>query len=193
MNSKLRSGLLAAATGAMMMMMAAGAQAQAPGGGAGPGAGGPPRGGMAMGPVDRASTIERNGLADPALKLTAAQKAEIDRIADAYVAEVQKAPAGQEAMTARMQARQNMTAAVNKVLTDEQRKTWETAQAGRRPPGGMGGPGAGAGAGGRGGPGAGGPGAGGMGPGGAGAGGAGGGAPGAAGPGGARPQGGAGN
>lgn len=163
-SSKIRSGLLAVATGAMMMVMAAGAQAQAPGGGAGPGAGGPPRGGM-MGPVDRATTIERNGLADPALKLTAAQKAEIDKIADAFVAEVQKAPAGQEAMAARMKARENMTAAVNKVLNDEQRKTWEAAQAARRPAGGMGGPGGPGGpgmGGGRGGPGAGGPGAGGA-------------------------------
>ena len=159
----LKGGLLAAATGAMMMM-AAGAFAQAPG--AGP-AGGPPRGmGMGMGAPDRAGTIQRNGLDDAALKLTDAQKAEINKIADAYVAEVnaisQKYPmqpgAGpnQEAMVARQTATQNLTAAVNKVLNAEQRKTWEAAQAARRAAapqrggmgGGMGGPG-----GGRGGPG----------------------------------------
>lgn len=146
---KMRRMLLAATAGALLTM-AAGALAQAPGGGA-PGAG-PPRGGPGMGggfggPLDRAGVIQRFGLGDAALKLTDAQKVEIDKAADAYVAEVAKIPAAQggppsqEAMTARMTARDNLTAAVNKVLNDEQKKTWEAAQASRRGGGGMGGPG----------------------------------------------------
>lgn len=150
MKRNLKTLLLAAAAGAMMTM-AAGAMAQAPAGGP---AAGPPRGGPGMGggmgmggPVDRASTIQRNGLADPALNLTAAQKAEIDKAADAYVAEVAKLPAmtpgsppSAEAMAARTKARENLTAAVGKILNADQKKTWEAAQASRRGPG-MGGPG----------------------------------------------------
>lgn len=137
-------GMLVAGAAGMMALMAMGAAAQAP-------MGGPPRGaGMGMmGPVDKASTIERMGLNDPALKLTAAQKAEIDKVAEAYVAE-QKAlgekypmgqgtPPSQEGMQARRAAREKFTAAVGKVLDEGQRKTWEAAQAARRPP--MGGPG----------------------------------------------------
>lgn len=150
MKSNLKTLLLAAAAGAMMTM-AAGAMAQAPAGGpgAGPPRGGPGMGGPGMGgPVDRASTIQRNGLADPALNLTAAQKAEIDKAADAYVAEVAKLPAmtpgappSADAMAARTKARDNLTAAVGKILTAEQKKTWDAAQAARRggPGGGMGG------------------------------------------------------
>ncbi|HWL63226.1 MAG TPA: hypothetical protein VNQ32_10530 [Steroidobacteraceae bacterium] len=145
--------LLTAAVGAMMTM-AAGAMAQAPGGGpprGGPGAGGPGMGGgMGMPANDRAGTIQRFGLNDPALKLTAAQTAEIDKAADAYVAEVAKVPAGaggppsQEAMAARTKARDNLTAAVNKVLNADQKKTWEAAQAAQaQRRGGMGGPGGG--------------------------------------------------
>jgi hypothetical protein len=150
MKSNLKTLLLAAAAGAMMTM-AAGAMAQAPAGG--PGAG-PPRGGPGMGgPVDRASTIQRNGLADPALNLTAAQKAEIDKAADAYVAEVAKLPAmtpgappSAEAMAARTKARENLTAAVGKILNADQKKTWDAAQAAQAARrggqgGGMGGPG----------------------------------------------------
>jgi hypothetical protein len=157
MKGKMKTLLLTAAVGAMMTM-AAGAMAQAPGGGpprGGPGAGGPGMGG-GMPANDRAGTIQRFGLNDPALKLTAAQTAEIDKAADAYVAEVAKVPAGaggppsQEAMAARTKARDNLTAAVNKVLNADQKKTWEAAQAaqaqrrggmGGAPGGGMGGPG----------------------------------------------------
>lgn len=157
---KMRRMLLAVTAGALLTM-AAGAMAQAPGGGA-PGAG-PPRGGPGgFGPpTDRAGVIQRNGLGDPALKLTDAQKAEIDKAADAYLAEVQKIPAAApggppspEVMAARNTARDNLMAAVNKVLNDEQKKTLEAAQAARR--GGGGGFGAG-GPGGARGPGPGGP------------------------------------
>jgi hypothetical protein len=150
MNGKMRRMLLAATAGALLTM-AAGAMAQAPGGGA-PGAG-PPRGGGGFGPpTDRAGVIQRNGLGDAALKLTAAQQAEIDKAADAYLAEMQKVPAAApggppspEVTAARTKARDNLMAAVNKVLNDEQKKTLEAAQAARRggggPGGGMRGPG----------------------------------------------------
>lgn len=156
MKGKLKTLLLTAAAGAMMTM-AVGAMAQAPGGGpprGGPGAGGPGMGG-GMGGMpanDRAGTIQRFGLNDPALKLTAAQTAELEKAADAYVAEVAKIPAaaggppGPEAMAARTKARDNLTAAVHKVLNADQKKTWDAAQAAqaqRRGGGGMGGPGGG--------------------------------------------------
>lgn len=159
MKGKMKTLLLAAAAGAMVTM-SAGAMAQAPGGGppgGGPGAGGPRGMGMGMMTPDRATTIQRNGLNDPALKLTDAQKAEIDKAADAYVAEMKTAnekfpmtqgsPPSQEAMGARTKARDNLTAAVNKVLNADQKKTWEAAQAARR----QGGPGGGFGGGGPGG------------------------------------------
>jgi Spy/CpxP family protein refolding chaperone len=117
-------------------------------------AGGPGRGmGMGMGAADRPTTIERNGLNDPALKLSDAQKAQIDKIVDGYVAEqktlrekypmAQGSPPSQEAMTAMRSARENLNTAVGKVLDDKQRATWQAAQAARRPLGGGGGPGAG--------------------------------------------------
>lgn len=152
MNGMTRRLLLAAAAGAMLTM-AAGAMAQAPGGGPG---GGPPRGGPGMGggmggfgqPTDRAGVLQRNGLDNADLKLTAAQKAEIDKAADAYLAEIQKIPAAApggppspEVQAARTKARDNLMAAVNKVLNDDQKKTLEAAQAARRGGGGMGGPG----------------------------------------------------
>lgn len=148
MKGNLKTLLLAAAAGAMMTM-AAGAMAQAPAGG--PGAG-PPRGGPGMGaPLDRAGAIQRFGLGDPALNLTAAQKAELDKAADVYVAEMAKLPPMQmgqggppspEAMAPRNKVRDDFNAAIAKVLNAEQKKTWETAQASRRggPGGGMGGP-----------------------------------------------------
>lgn len=138
------------------------AMAQAPQGGPPPGGPRGPGMGMGMGmgmmgAADRPTTIERLGLNDAALKLTAAQKGEIDKIVDAFLAEqktlnekypmAQGQPMNPEGMTARRTARENMTGAINKVLNEEQRKTWEAAQAARRPmmgPGGPGGPGAGA-------------------------------------------------
>jgi Spy/CpxP family protein refolding chaperone len=148
MNSKRFRDTLVVATASVMAVFAVGAAAQAP-------AGGPPRGGGMgmgmgmMGPQDRPGTIERMGLNDPALKLTAAQKAEIDKIVDGYIAEQKTlaekypmtpgSPPSQDAMQARRSARDNLNTALGKVLNDEQRKSWEAAQAARRPP--MGGPG----------------------------------------------------
>ncbi len=148
---KSRGGMLTVL--AVLTLASATAFAQAPGGG-------PPRGpggGMGMGaPADRPTTIQRQGLNDPALNLTAAQKAEIDKIVDAYLVE-QKAlaekypmtpgsPPGADAQAARMKSREDFTAALGKVLNDAQRKTWEARPRGGPgggmggPPGGMGGP-----------------------------------------------------
>jgi hypothetical protein len=156
---KSRGGMLTVI--AALTLASATAFAQAPGGGA---PGGPPRGmgggGMGMGGVaDRPTTIQRQGLNDPALNLTAAQKAEIDKIVDAYLVE-QKAlaekypmtpgsPPGADAQAARTKSREGFTAALGKVLNDAQRKTWEARPRGGPgggmggPPGGMGGPGGG--------------------------------------------------
>jgi hypothetical protein len=142
---KSRGGMMAMV--ALMAFASVGAMAQAPGGG-------PPRGpGGGMGaPADRPTTIQRQGLDDPALKLTDAQKTQIDKIVDGYLVE-QKAlgekypmspgsPPSAEAMAARTTSRDNFTAALGKVLDDSQKKTWEATRAARRPPGGgMGGPG----------------------------------------------------
>lgn len=100
----------------------------------------------------RRSTTRRKNTCNPSLKLSPAQKTQIDKIADVYVAEsttlsgkypmTPGSPPSQEAMAARMKSREGFTAAVNQVLNDEQKKTWQAAQASRRPPGGgMGGPG----------------------------------------------------
>jgi hypothetical protein len=159
MTGKLKTLLLAAAAGAMMTMTA-GAMAQAPGGG--PGAGGPPRGGPGAGaPLDRAGAIQQFGLGDAALNLTAAQKAELDKAADAYVTAMTAvnaqfpraagAPPSAEATAARAKPREDMNAAVAKVLTADQKKTWDAAQA-ARPRGGAGGFGGGPPGGGAGGP-----------------------------------------
>lgn len=140
--------------------------AQAPGGARGPGPG--MGAGMGMGAADRPTTIERMRLNDASLNLTAAQKTQIDKIVDDYVAEqrtlnekypmAQGSPPSQEAMTARNASRDKMNAAVGKVLDEKQRAALTAAQAAARPQGGPGGPGAGPGGpGGAGGPGRGGP------------------------------------
>ena len=153
MVSKTWKGLLVATAASAMTMMAANVMAQAPQGGAPRGPGGGMGGGMGMGggQLDRAGVIQRFGLGDEALKLTAAQKGELDKAADAYVAEMktvnekypmtQGQPPGQDAMQARMKARDNLNAAVGKVLNAEQKKTWDARPQGG--PGGMGGPGGG--------------------------------------------------
>ncbi len=134
-SKKLKGMLVATAAGAMISL---GALAQAP-------AGGPPGGGMGMrmGAQDRPSVEQRYGLTDPALKLTAAQQAQIDKLVDTYLDDMKKLPPmtqgaapTPEAMQARQAPRQALMTAVGKVLNDDQRKTFEAAQAARRPPGG---------------------------------------------------------
>jgi Spy/CpxP family protein refolding chaperone len=80
--------------------------------------------------------IQRFGLNAPELKLTDAQKASIDKLAKAYVDEMAKlppmaqgAPPSQEAMAARQAPRTKLIAEVGKILTPEQNKTFEAAQA----------------------------------------------------------------
>ena len=113
---KIQTGLAAMAGALALVSLTAIAQAPPPGG--------PPRAGMGMGmgmmggPVDKATMIQRLGLDDAALKLSDAQKAQIDKIVDGHVAE-QKAlrekypmtpgsPPSQEMMTAMRAARENL-------------------------------------------------------------------------------------
>jgi hypothetical protein len=156
MFSKKLKGMLVVAAAGALAIASAGAFAQAPAGGPG---GGPPRGpgggGGFAAPTDRAGVIQRFGLNAPDLKLTDAQKAQIDKLADAFLEEQKKLPPMQpgaqmtpEAMQARQAPRQNLVTAVGKVLNDEQRKTFEAAQNQRRPMGGPGGGGPGGGPGG---------------------------------------------
>lgn len=105
-------------------------------------------GGMGMMPMDRASMEQRLALDAEGLNLSAAQKSQIDKIVDDYIVEQGKlrekypmtpgSPPSQEAMTAMRSARENLNAAVGKVMNDGQRKTWEAAMAARRPAGPMG-------------------------------------------------------
>lgn len=156
---KSRGGM--AAMVAVLALASASVFAQAPGGGAG----GPPRqgggGGFGGGgPQTKETVIQRNGLGDAALKLTDAQKASIDKLAEKNAADATALTAkypntpgaapNAEAMAARQKLREDFTAEVNKVLNDEQKKTW----AARPQGGGMGGgrPGGGGGPGGAGGP-----------------------------------------
>jgi hypothetical protein len=123
--------------------------AQAPGGGPG---GGAPRGGGMGGPQTKETVIQRQGLGDAALKLTDAQKASIDKLAEKFAADqtaltakypmAQGSPPSPEAQAARTKLREDFTAEVNKVLNDEQKKTWAARPQGG-PGGGMGGPGGG--------------------------------------------------
>jgi hypothetical protein len=102
-----------------------------------------------MGPADRPTTIERLGLKDPALKITAKQQGEIDKLVDNYLAEQKVlrekypmtpgSPPSQEAMGAMRASREGLTSAIGNVLDDKQRAAWQAAQAARRPM--MGGPG----------------------------------------------------
>lgn len=114
-----------------------GAAAQAPPPGALP----PGAQGM-TGPVDHLSTIQRLGLGDPALKLSARQRAEIDNIIGVYVAEQQTLAAKQpitpgtrpseESIAARRAAFDQLSLAVGNVLNSEQRGLWQNAQAQRQ-------------------------------------------------------------
>ena len=152
MVSKKLRGMLVVATAAMTMV-SMGALAQAPGGGPpgggpprGPGGGGPGGGGFAQ-PTDAKGVMERFGLNAPELKLTDAQKASIEKIANTYLEEQKKLPAmtpgappSPEAQTARTAVREKFTTEVGKVLNAEQNKAFQAAQAARRGPGGGGGP-----------------------------------------------------
>lgn len=161
---KSRGGMAAIVAALALASVTAFAQAPAGGPPRGPGAGGPGggMGGGFGGPPDKAQTIQRQGLNDPALKLTDAQKAQIDKIVDGYVAEqktiaekypmTQGTPPSAEAQAARTKSREGLTAAIGKVLDDTQRKAWEAAAATRRGPGGGPGGGFGGGPGGPGGP-----------------------------------------
>lgn len=149
-SSKFRK-ILAATAATAVALVAAPAIAQGPpGGGMGGGMG-------MMGPVDRPTMIQRMALDDPALKLSDAQKAQVDKLVDGYIAEQGQlrtkypmtpgTPMSQEGMAAMRASRENLNTAVGKVLDDSQRATWQAAMAARRPPGmgpggpGMGGPG----------------------------------------------------
>lgn len=137
-------GMLVVAAAGAMAIVSMGAAAQAPGGG-------PPGGGRAGGmgaPTDRAGVIQRFGLGAPELKLTDAQKGQIDKLADTYLEEMAKLPPmqmqqgqmpDQAAMQARQAPRNKLVESVGKILTPEQKKTFDAAQQQRR--GGMGGPG----------------------------------------------------
>ena len=125
---------------ALGTLTAAPALTQAPpaGGPAGP----PGRGNMQM---DRPTVQQRMALDTEGLNLTAAQKTQIDKLTDDYVAEQTKLrekypmtpgnPPGQDMMAAMRTARESYTAAVGKVMTDAQRKIWEAALAARPPMG----------------------------------------------------------
>ena len=140
--SKFRK-ILAATAASAVMLVSASAFAQAPGGG-------PPPGGGMRGPMDKPTMISRLGLDDAALKLSDAQKGQIDKLVDGYIAEqatlrekypmTQGSPPSQDMMNAMRSSRENLNTAVGKVLNDSQRATWEAGMAARRPPGGPGGP-----------------------------------------------------
>jgi len=139
MNSRKLRGLLVAVAASAMTMMAVDVVAQAPPGG------GPPGGGMGMGgaPMDKAGMTQRLALDDAALKLTADQKAKIDKILDAYVADQAKmraamtpgSPPSQEMMGTMRTAREKLNTDVGAVLNDAQKTTWQAAMAARRPAG----------------------------------------------------------
>jgi ATP-dependent RNA helicase RhlE len=172
MFSKTLKGMLVVAAASAMAIVSMGASAQAPGGG--PPGGGPPGGGRGGGfgqPTDRAGVIQRFGLGAPELKLTDAQKAQIDKLADTYLAEMAKLPPmqmqqgqapDQAAMAARQAPRTKLIEAVGKILNADQKKTFDAQQAQQQQRRGGGGPGGG-GFGGGGRPGGGGPGGGGPG------------------------------
>ncbi|MEO6080947.1 MAG: hypothetical protein ABIQ86_14430 [Steroidobacteraceae bacterium] len=144
---KSRGGM--AAILASMVLVSATAFAQAPGGGP-PGGGGRGFGG----PQTKETVIQRQGLGDAALKLTDAQKASLDKLAEKFAADQNAlqakypaAPGGPpsaESQAERTKLTDSFTADVNKVLNDEQKKTWaarpQRGRGGGGPPGGGGGP-----------------------------------------------------
>lgn len=106
------------------------------------------RGTSAAGPVatpaaagDRTFVIQQFGLNNPALRLTTSQRAEIDKIVTAYVAEravlnknypvrTDERPS-EASIQARQAASLKLAAALGGVMDTEQRRTWEAARAAR--------------------------------------------------------------
>ncbi len=139
---KSRGGM--AAIVAALALASVTAFAQAPGGGPPGGGQRGPGGGGFGGPATKETVIQRNGLGDAALKLTDAQKASIDKLAEKLAADqtalqakypmTQGAAPNPEATAARTKLREDFNAEVNKVLNAEQQKTWAA-----RPQGGPGG------------------------------------------------------
>ncbi len=94
--------------------------------------------------VDRSTTYESQGLNNPDLRLSPAQKAEIDKLVNDYVGErrrlLEKFPVvpqqmpTAEAIIARQAAHVAFTTALGKVMDAEQHKIWKSAQAARIPP-----------------------------------------------------------
>lgn len=128
--------LVAAAASAMAMMASAQAARNAP-----------PVDSFAMYPTQdpaqlRMITIMQQGLNSSSLNLTTAQKAEINKIVDVFVAELivlnkeHPVEPGKPATPAAIQTRQSavgkLNTALGKVMNQEQRRTWESAQAARR-------------------------------------------------------------
>lgn len=149
MFSKTLRGMLVVAAAGALAVVSMGASAQAPGGGPpGGGPGGARAGGGFGQPTDRAGVIQRFGLGAPELKLTDAQKMQIDKLADAYLEDMKKLPPLQQgqvpdqaALQARQAPRTKLIEEVGKILTPEQKTTFDAAQA--QPRRGGGGPGGG--------------------------------------------------
>jgi len=101
-------------------------------------------------PTDAAGVMAQFGLNAPELKVTDAQKASIEKLANAYLEEQKKTAGGDAGRSAEARRREPLarplrtkfTDEVGKVLTPDQKKTFDAAQAARRGPGG-GGPGGG--------------------------------------------------
>lgn len=131
-----RSAFAWALIGALAVLVALPAGAQAP-------AGRPVERNHSVpgGVPDRLLTIDSQGLNSPALRLSRAQRAQIDKVIDAYLNELgrlnerypttQHGQPSQEAAAARITAQNDLTAALGKVLTDDQRNTWESVRAAR--------------------------------------------------------------
>lgn len=102
----------------------------------------PPGAKSVSAPETRFSAIQQLGLNNPALKLTTEQKARIDEILAAYLAEQNAvssryavAPGAQsspEIVAARRAAHDKLKATIGGVLSKEQRQTWDAEQGSRR-------------------------------------------------------------
>src|SRR5690606_8597313 len=131
-NGKWKRLMLVATAGAMALLGVSAAAQTLPSGAL-------PRSALGMtGPVDHTATIRRRGIGDPALKLTARQRAQIDDFVSAYVtqqqvlAEQQPITPGvrpsEEAIAARRRAFDQLSITIGNTLNSEQRKVWQNAQ-----------------------------------------------------------------